>query len=100
MNGIPKREAWRTNSNRSILALTQGDFCHQSILSVEVNSLYSYHKGVFVSINLFKTLVTRLDGLLSRLRPVEGARPPRFEVAEISDLQALWEAGRGRRIVK
>ncbi|MGC9523583.1 MAG: CRISPR-associated protein Csx15 [Anaerolineae bacterium] len=32
-----------------------------------------------------------------RLRPVEGALPPRFEVAEIMDLQALRAAARSRR---
>ena len=31
------------------------------------------------------------------LRPVAGATPPRFEVAEIVNLQALREAARGRR---
>jgi len=32
-----------------------------------------------------------------RLRPVEGALPPRFEVAEVLDLQALRAAARVRR---
>ncbi len=32
-----------------------------------------------------------------RLRPVAGAVPPRFEVAEVLDLQALRDAARGRR---
>jgi hypothetical protein len=34
-----------------------------------------------------------------RLRPVENARPPRFEVAEILNLQSLREMGRGSRVV-
>lgn len=48
-------------------------------------------------------LLAELHGLMGyfpdcvRLRPVEGARPPRFEVAEILNLQAFREAGRGRR---
>jgi hypothetical protein len=32
-----------------------------------------------------------------RLRPVEGAIPPRFEVAEIINLQALRDAARKER---
>jgi hypothetical protein len=32
-----------------------------------------------------------------RLRPVEGSVPPRFEVAEILDLQGQRERARGRR---
>lgn len=32
-----------------------------------------------------------------RLRPVEGAVPPRFEVAEVLDLQGQREQARGRR---
>jgi hypothetical protein len=32
-----------------------------------------------------------------RLRPVEGSTPPRFEVAEIVNLQSLREAARRRR---
>jgi hypothetical protein len=50
-------------------------------------------------------LLAELHGLMGyfpdcvRLRPVEGARPPRFEVAEILYLQAFREAGRGRRSV-
>lgn len=32
-----------------------------------------------------------------RLRPVEGAVPPRFEVAEVLDLQGQRERGRGTR---
>ncbi len=32
-----------------------------------------------------------------RLRPVEGSLPPRFEVAEIINLQAVREGARGRR---
>lgn len=48
-------------------------------------------------------LLAELHGLMGyfpdciRLRPVEGARPPRFEVAEILDLQAYREQGRERR---
>ncbi len=51
------------------------------------------------------TLLAELHGLMGyfpdciHLRPVEGARPPRFEVAEILNLQAFREAGRGRRVV-
>lgn len=50
-------------------------------------------------------LLAELHGLMGyfpdciRLRPVEGARPPRFEVAEILDLQAYRERGRNRRAV-
>ncbi len=33
-----------------------------------------------------------------RLRPIEGALPPRYEVAEIVNLQALRDAARKRRI--
>lgn len=49
-------------------------------------------------------LLAELHGLMGyfpdcvRLRPVEGARPPRFEVAEILNLQAFRERGRGRRV--
>ncbi len=32
-----------------------------------------------------------------RLRPVQGSIPPRYEVAEILDLQAIRDAARGRR---
>lgn len=32
-----------------------------------------------------------------RLRPVAGAVPPRFEVAEVLDLQSIRDAARGRR---
>ena len=32
-----------------------------------------------------------------RTRPVEGSLPPRYEVAEILDLQAMRDAARGRR---
>jgi hypothetical protein len=32
-----------------------------------------------------------------RLRPVAGARPPRYEVAELLDLQAMRDAARGKR---
>jgi hypothetical protein len=48
-------------------------------------------------------LLAQLHGLMGyfpdclRLRPVEDARPPRFEVAEILDLQAYRETGRGKR---
>jgi len=48
-------------------------------------------------------LLAELHGLMGyfpdcvRLRPVDGVRPPRFEVAEILNLQALRERGRGRR---
>lgn len=31
------------------------------------------------------------------IRPVAGATPPRYEVAEIVNLQSIREAGRGRR---
>jgi hypothetical protein len=49
-------------------------------------------------------LLAELHGLMGyfpdclRLRPVENARPPRFEVAEILNLQAYREQGRSRRI--
>jgi hypothetical protein len=51
-------------------------------------------------------LLAELHGLMGyfpdcvRLRLVEGARPPRFEVAEILNLQAYREAGRSHRIAK
>jgi hypothetical protein len=32
-----------------------------------------------------------------RLRPVAGARPPRYEVAELLDLQAVRDTARGKR---
>lgn len=32
-----------------------------------------------------------------RLRPVSGALPPRYEIAEVLNLQALRDAARGRR---
>jgi hypothetical protein len=32
-----------------------------------------------------------------RMRPVAGARPPRYEVAEVLNLQAVRDAARGRR---
>jgi len=35
-----------------------------------------------------------------RLRPVEGVTPPRFEAAEIINLQAVRQAARGRRSAK
>jgi hypothetical protein len=34
---------------------------------------------------------------MARLRPVEGKLPPRYEVAEVLDLQALRQAARQRR---
>ncbi len=49
-------------------------------------------------------LLAKLHGLMGyfpdciRLRPVGEARPPRFEVAEILNLQALREAGRAKRV--
>ena len=49
------------------------------------------------------TLMAYLHGLMGyfppviRLRPVPGAVPPRFEVAEIINLQAVREAARGLR---
>lgn len=48
-------------------------------------------------------LLAELHGLMGyfpdcvRLRPVGQARPPRFEVAEVLNLQAYREAGRERR---
>ncbi len=48
-------------------------------------------------------LLAELHGLMGyfpdcvRLRPVEGTRPPRFEVAEILNLQAFREVGREKR---
>jgi hypothetical protein len=48
-------------------------------------------------------LLAELHGVMGyfpdcvRLRPVGNARPPRFEVAEILNLQDLRERGRGRR---
>lgn len=35
-----------------------------------------------------------------RLRPVEGALPPRFEVAEIVNLQAIRDSARSQRTVR
>lgn len=49
------------------------------------------------------TLIAELHGRMGyfppivRLRPVAGALPPQFEVAEIINLQAVREAARGRR---
>ena len=49
------------------------------------------------------TLIAELHGRMGyfppivRLRPVEGAVPPRFEVAEIIDLQAVRERARRER---
>lgn len=49
------------------------------------------------------TLIAELHGRMGyfppivRLRPVEGAVPPRYEVAEIINLQAVRDAARGRR---
>ena len=34
-----------------------------------------------------------------RLRPVEGSLPPRYEVAEVMDLQGQRDAARARRVV-
>ena len=48
-------------------------------------------------------LLAELHGLMGyfpgciRLRPVESARPPRFEVAELLDLQTFREQGRKMR---
>ena len=49
------------------------------------------------------TLLAHLHGLMGyfppivRLRPVQGALPPRYEVAEIINLQAVREQARRRR---
>jgi len=49
------------------------------------------------------TLIAELHGRMGhfptciRMRPVPGAMPPRYEVAEILDLQSLREEARGRR---
>ncbi len=49
------------------------------------------------------TLIAHLHGLMGyfppivRLRPVEGAIPPRFEVAEIVNLQSVREQARTKR---
>lgn len=50
------------------------------------------------------TLIAELHGRMGyfspivRLRLVEGALPPRYEVAEIINLQAVRDAARGRRL--
>ena len=50
------------------------------------------------------TLIAELHGRMGyfppivRIRPVEGAVPPRFEVAEIIDLQAVRDQARQKRV--
>ncbi|MCS7272905.1 MAG: CRISPR-associated protein Csx15 [Fimbriimonadales bacterium] len=52
------------------------------------------------------TLLTELHGRMGyfppviRLRPVEGAVPPRFEVAEILNLQHIRDTARAQRAVR
>ncbi|MCS7301391.1 MAG: CRISPR-associated protein Csx15 [Fimbriimonadales bacterium] len=52
------------------------------------------------------TLLAELHGRMGyfppvlRLRPVEGAVPPRFEVAEILNLQQIRDTARSQRAVR
>jgi hypothetical protein len=53
----------------------------------------------FIAVVLLAELHGRLGYFPTcvRMRPVAGSRPPRYEVAELLDLQALRDAARARR---
>lgn len=53
----------------------------------------------FIAVALLAELHGRMGYFPSclRLRPVAGARPPRYEIAEVLDLQAIRDAARGSR---
>jgi hypothetical protein len=53
----------------------------------------------FIAVALLAELHGRCGYFLScvRMRPVSGARPPRYEVAEVLDLQAVRDGARAKR---
>jgi hypothetical protein len=53
----------------------------------------------FIAVALLAELHGRMGYFPSclRMRPVAGARPPRYEVAEVLDLQAVRDAARAKR---
>ncbi len=76
------------------------DACHLTSQQWQTTSLLVVPPALnFIAVALLAELHGRMGYFPAclRLRPVAGARPPRYEVAELLDLQAVRDAARGKR---